>query len=228
MTSVGRKGFSLLEVLVALVLVLLTLTLLARGMTLVSQTVSTGQRRIDLHRGLETARRVLRKDLNAMTGTEWWPLYVGEELDTEPALAFMRYREGTSEDTETEEVQYWLESHPDEARLREWVRYVKPVAAVDRAPWPDGIVFAPPGSDWDREVVLDHVIALDLKVWTAVEEAEAGGAVHGPEAVDVRWAVTRPPFAEVNALADAYLERVRQERGEWIEFRCRPEGTHGL
>lgn len=219
MVTLRRSGFTLLEVLVALVLVLLVMVLLARGMTLVTETVTRGERRIDLHRRLETARRVFREDVAAMAGLEAWGVFVGRPGTAEPVIAFLRYRNDTEGETETEWVQYRLEPHPAEPdRLSQWVRYARP--ADDRATLE---VTDPVFQAGDREVVLDHLISAELVVQTDDGDVSGGTLTGVPRAVDIRWAATAPPFPVVNDPADGFLDRVEEENGEWIEFRCRPE-----
>jgi len=216
----GNSGFTLLEVLVSLVIVLLVLGLVAEAVTLVSETVSAGQRRIDLQRQLDTARRVLVQDVAAIADSERWPVYYGGTDQTEqPVFAFLRYQNGAEGETETEWVQYWLRPHPtEEGRLFVLVRYAS--SADDRAGTaPQDRELGPTDQE---EVVLDHVIDIDIRFWAEGGEISAGSVSIRPSAIDLRLAVTRPPFP-VELTHFNFLDRVRKEKGEWIGFRCRPE-----
>lgn len=221
-----RAGFSLIELLVAMALMSLVLLLLFRGVQAVSETVIQGQRRSELRRRLTVARRVLKDDVEAMAQHPRWAVWAGDFDFADPpplparVLAFLRYREGTGEATETEWVQYWVEKHPEEDRLYQWVRYSGP--ADDRREanpdWWEEVL--PEGLT--SEIVLDELVDVEMALRTDEGTVVDGAALRTVEAVDARLACALPPLPVVPAPSTNFSTRMRQEDGDWMEFRLRP------
>jgi prepilin-type N-terminal cleavage/methylation domain-containing protein len=219
-----QSGFTLIEVLVTVVLFMLVMLLLFRGVTAVTTTVSLGQRQSSLHRNLKTVERVMRNDVEGLLVHPNWPVFVGDLAATPPALAlaFLKYRTGSEGDTETEWVQYWIEAHPEEARLRQLVRYAEP--ADNRAGY---------NGDWwtqitpdqmQEEVLVDDLIQIQCQVWTRGGQVPVLSTVtQQVEAVDVNLFLTDPPIPLVLTPVTNQLQRMWQEKGGWAHFRMRPQ-----
>lgn len=223
-----HSGFSLIEVLVALALFMLVLLLLFRGVTAVTTTVTAGERQNRLQRETVGVERVMRADLEDLLVHADWPVYLGDAAAEAPVLvlAFLKYRTLPEAENCTEWVQYWTEAHPDEARLRQWVRYAGP--ADNRSELK--------GNWWERvtrdqltgEVLAEHLISLEVGLWTP--EGKAAGNViltNRIDMVDIKLFLTDPPFPVVQTPSANALQRMWQENGTWTHFRTRPVAEPG-
>jgi type II secretory pathway component PulJ len=217
----SRNGFTLIEVLVSVLLVMLVMLLLVKGMDVVTTAVSGGQRLVELNRQLETARRILEDDIRSMVHGERSSVFLREDVEDQPVFAFLRYRNGSEGEAEREWVQYWVEPHAEEGRLRQWVRYS---GAVDSLAFSDPASVDP--STLNREIILDDLVSADLVVYTELESVKTNPFLtESVEAVDIRLAVTTFPYPILNDVPADFLERIDKEDGAWIEFRVRPESS---
>ncbi|GEM_PF-4603659 len=218
------SGFTLIELLVTALIVMFILFILARSMDFVTRTVTGEYRKLEVERTLETAHRVLQDDLHALVKSSIWVFTLSTE-DDQPALAFLRYRLDAPGDQATEWVQYWREKHPQEdPRLFQWVRYSGP--AENRLDTPLNWWEDVERTDLDREIVLDDAMAVEVEAFRL--NASVTSDVFPPsllEVVDVRMAATTTPYPVVGEVPENLYEWVQRERGAWIEFRVRPEGT---
>ncbi|MDF3130088.1 hypothetical protein P0Y35_12845 [Kiritimatiellaeota bacterium B1221] len=220
-----KSGFTVMEIMVAMVLFMLVMLLLVRGMNAVTTTVTLGQRRSEVHRHLKNVRRVMREDVESMIVHPDWPVFVGDSNAAAPQmmLAFLRYRAGTDGEGETEWVQYWREEHAEEAlqsRLQKWVRYSAP--GVNRETLKGEWWLHVNRSQLSGEILADDLIALDLQVQSAAG-TETGRVTRQVEVVDVRIFLTVPPVPPAEApLASTPLKRMEEEEGSWMQFRSRP------
>lgn len=219
-----QAGFTLIEVLVTLVLFMLVLLLLFRGVTAVTTTVSLGQRQSSLHRNLKAVERVMRNDVEGLLVHPNWPVYVGDFSGPSalPALAFLKYATGAKGETETEWVQYWVKAHPDETRLRQWVRYS--AAADNRSIYTGDWWTQMPAEQLQEEVLVDDLIQIECQVWTREGAVEGGRTVTNHiEALDVKIFLTDAPLPMVLTPVGNQLQRMWQENGAWESFRIRPQ-----
>ncbi len=222
--TAATRGFTVMEIMVAMVLFMLVMLLLMRGVTAVTTTVTLGQRQSQLHRSLNSVRRVMQEDVESMIVHPDWPLFVGDGAATAPQLmlGFMRYRMDSEGENETEWVQYWREAHDvDEmqSRLEKWVRYSAP--CVDRESLTGEWWLSVDRSQLSGEILADDLIALDLDIQTA-EGGVTGTVTNQVEVVDVRIFLTVPPIPPVDAVSGTPIKRMEEEEGGWMHFRSRP------
>lgn len=217
-----RQGFTLIEVMVAVVLFMLVMLLLSRGVTAVTSTVSMGQRQSRLHHQLRAVERVMRQDLESLVVHGNWPVFVGDFSAAVPqtglGLAFLKYRSGVSGETETEWVQYWMEPHPEIDRLSQWVRYARPATDRDSftGDWWNQITPKLTPDQLSKEILADEMIQIECKVWTSEAQAAASTFItHRIEAVDVQIFVSAEPVAVLQTPVLSPLNRMWQEEGGW-------------
>lgn len=220
--SGSGSGFTLLEVLLAVVLLLLVLTLLLQGVRSVTETVSQGTRVSEQVRRLNTVCRVMREDLEEFRVSQRWPVWVGDpSQESLPALAlaFLRHDPDRNGETDSEWIQYWREPHEDEERLEQWVRYSSTGdnrGEVQGEWWPD----VPPAA-WQREILLDDLITADWTAWER-EGVVSGVVTNRIVMVEMELAATSAPLAVVATPAASPLRRLREEDGQDLRFRAAP------
>jgi type II secretory pathway pseudopilin PulG len=225
---IRKQGFTLVEVMVTVVIFMFVLIMLFQGVNAVTSTVSLGQRQSSLHRKFMATQRVMRNDVEGLLVHPNWPVYVGDLTATPPALAlaFLKYRTGTEGETETEWVQYWIEAHPEEDRLRQWVRYS---AAADSRAGYSGDWGTPITHDkMQKEILIDELMQIDCQVWTLSGQTIAPNPEwQQVEAVDVKLYFTQPLLRPELTPADDLVEWMWQEDGSWGHFRVRPQVQAG-
>ena len=205
----SRKGFALVEVLVAVVLLLLVLFLLFRGFAAVTDAVTRGGRQSALDRETAQALRVIREDLSQMVVLDRVPLRIRTETNGSgyPLFEFLRMENQVSPLQDRAVVAYWVEPHPDDQALLRLVRYARPSdqaifetsEATFRTAAFEGLRNPEAG-----EVIVDHLVGIRVRWRPGAEgaaevEADTWGQTgddtlyQPPRYVDVQLAVTREP-----------------------------------
>lgn len=227
--DVCRRGFTLIEVLVSLVLFSAILFILFRGVTGVITSVTLGERQSRLHRSLKGIKRVMEKDIESMIIHPDWPAFMeaGSSAAPQRVIAFLRYGNEAEGNTETEWVEYWREPHPTTARLEQLIRYSGPAdnRNLHKGEWWTTVL----KTNLSGEILADNLIEFTLKAQTR-EESVTGLVRKQIQAVDVGISLTVEPVPFLNPEdpeVEGRLRKMWKEDGGWLHFRTKPGFSRG-
>lgn len=236
----ARNGFTLIEVMVAVVLLLLVLFLLFRGFTAVTDAVTRGGRQSALDREVSQALRVMREDLEQMVVLDRVPLRVRGDPGGSgyPILGFLRMENQVSPTQDRAAVEYWIEAHPEHQDLRRLVRYARPSDQVlyqtSEATFRNA-AFGGLRNPEAGEVMLDHLVGVQVGLRMA-GDPEATALVNTwdqagdhtlyvpPLQMDLHLAMTRNPIPRIQeAEAISFSDRVLRLDGRLTGLRIHPK-----
>ncbi len=220
-----RSGFTLVEVLAAMLIFVLVLLLLFRGFSALSGAMIQGQRRSQTSRALAVTREAMREDLRQALVSPRWPLLITPGSG-EPALALLRHRHEADAAHDSEWVQYWREESPATTNVFRWVRYAGPAtqrAGVTQEWWT--VVTT---NDLTGEILLDA--ALEVEIFGVDADGELyADAIYDepPEAVDFLLAAAPEPVPPLRLTSTNLLPRARALDASWLRARVRPRLGRG-
>jgi len=226
--STRRLGFTLIEVMAALLIFVMVLLLLFRGFSGLSTALIQGQRRSQASHALAVTREAMREDLRHALVSPRWPLWLSsaEAGGDEPALALLRYRHGADGPHDTEWVQYWRETVADTTNVFRWVRYAGPTPQRDSVTQEWWTVVS--RAQLTGEILLDAAMLVTLEALDADGDAYTDAVYdEPPEVVDLLLAAAPEPVAPAARLPNDFLLRARALDASWLRARVRPHLGRG-
>jgi prepilin-type N-terminal cleavage/methylation domain-containing protein len=223
-----RQGFTLIELMAAVLIFAMVLLLLFRGFSGLSAALIQGQRRTQVSRSLAVTRDVLQEDVQQSLVSPRWPMFLSSAGPGagEPALALLRYRQEADGTNDTEWVQYWREAASGSSNVFHWVRYAGPTLQRESVTQDWWTVVS--RTDLSGEILLDA--ALDVTVTAMDMDGNTyPDGLHDvpPDAVDFLLAAAPEPVPPVAQLSSNFLLRARALDASWVRTRVRPKLGRG-
>jgi len=216
----GRGGFSLIELLVAMVLLSFAMMLLFRGVEAVSETLVRGRRQSQMNRGLNQSLRILQEDLEQIVFLPHpFPALSLDLEDTASGrISFARLRQEAAPESDLEYVEYRIGAHPDISGLHRLTRAAAPL--LDWESPPDL------SDSGEIEILVDELIGL--QVYTREEDGEPVLArlhnwnIPHPASLEIVLGLTQAPLPPVSQPDPSFLLRLQQFEGVWGQIRIVP------